>query len=174
MRYSKEELFGGKKNKVQLVTRPTKSIRVGRSTQRNSKEIMLQHIVESNFDDIPQAYLYKAFLQYFIFKAGEKEVRYIRGNNLKEVAIMKSLVENFTASEIKNMIDFLWSDDNDIVKGGVRYVTIYHLSKGWINSIYQASDEWSKGTYQVKGSSKRVIKRRESKNIVEDGGVEID
>lgn len=115
----------------------------------NNKERFLRKLE----DELYSQFDYKDWFQYFVHKASLQGVRYITRNYAKEYAIIKSILNEMTWVELKNMIDFVFESDQDIVEK--RTVGIWILSKGWINSIYQNMTLWMEGTYKPKTAPKR-------------------
>lgn len=79
--------------------------------------------------------------KYFISKAKESGVRYFAGDSRKEKSILESLMGNFTANSIKEMIDFIWECDHKLVKNK-ETIGIFILSKGWLQSVYPLSQKY--------------------------------
>lgn len=85
------------------------------------------------------------FMNYWKAKAREKDVVYVPVR-YKDRAIIKSLMNNFKSSEIKIMMDYLWSSNERIyTKEGLLNYTSYGLfllSSSWLNSIYNKAIRW--------------------------------
>lgn len=94
----------------------------------------------------------KDWVHYFIYKASTQGIVYKVGHHAREQAIMQSLAKDFTATDVKDMIDFIFDSTQDVVDK--RTVGIWVLSKGWINTIYQNALLWKSGTYVSKKDSK--------------------
>ena len=90
---------------------------------------------------------YRTWVDYFISKAKEHGIRYIRGDARIEASIIKSLMKNFNPKEIKDMMDFVWDvwEYPKAVRRSTLSISIF--SKGWLNTIAQSTIEWKKGTY---------------------------
>lgn len=80
---------------------------------------------------------------YFKYKAKEHGINLVNWSVNKEASIIKSLMGNYTANTIKNLIDFLWDADHDIIDK--RTMHIWILSKGWMQSVYPKMQDWLDG-----------------------------
>lgn len=103
---------------------------------------------------------HKDWLSYFIHKGKSKGMRYIP-NYIKDAAVLKSLMSNFEPTDIKNMIDFIFDSNQDIVDR--RTVGIWALSGGWTNTIYQNSQLWINGEY----TSKKTLTKKPNREYKE-------
>lgn len=65
----------------------------------------------------------------------------------KHHAIIKSLMENYTPNDIRSMIDFLFTSEQDMFPKNK--ITIYHLSSGFLPSVYQSTQMWIIGEYKT-------------------------
>lgn len=85
------------------------------------------------------------FLRYWKSKAREHNVSYI-AVKYKDRAVLKSLVNNFKATEIKIMMDYLWDSGEPIIlkDGKLQYTSygIFLLSGNFLNSIYNKAMWW--------------------------------
>lgn len=120
----------------------------GKANEHNKSRFMmkLEDELYSEFD-------YKDWFQYFVHKADTHGIRYITRNYAKEYAIIKSILNEMSWTELKDMIDFVFDSNQDIVEK--RTVGLWILSKGWINSIYQNTILWKEGKYKPKTAPKR-------------------
>jgi hypothetical protein len=100
---------------------------------------------------------HKDWLDYFKHKYREMGSRYFVGDYVKEYSVFKSLMKELHWDAIKLMIDFLFDSDQDIVDK--RTLSVYHLSKGWINTIYQNSLLWKDGDYRPRSAKNNPPKR---------------
>lgn len=137
------------------VIRPTPIKQAGKKAPEkgkandNNKARFLAKLEDELFHDFD----YKDWFQYFVHKAQSHNVRYITRNYAKEYAILKSIMDEMSFVEIKDMIDFVFDSNQDMVEK--RTVGIWILSKGWINSVYQNSVLWKEGKYKPKTAPKR-------------------
>jgi hypothetical protein len=109
------------------------------------------------------SFTYKDWIKYFTKKAEEHDVAYVRSDNIKESAIVKSLMKKFQPSDIRNMIDFLWDAPHTIVKDKDT-LTIFHLSGGWLSGVYNQSRKWIEGQYQTENKKKRFKREWDDTN----------
>lgn len=117
----------------------------GKANENNKARFLLKLEAEqyNEFD-------YKDWFQYFVHKAQSQGVRYITRNYAKEYAIIKSILNEMSWVDLKNMIDFVFDSPQDIVDK--RTVGLWVLSKGWINSIFQNTQLWINGKYKPKSA----------------------
>lgn len=118
------------------------------TAMQNNKMRFLQKLEDEAFYEMDE----KDWFQYFVHKAQENGVRYITRNYAKEYAIIKSILNELSWLDLKNMIDFVFDSNQDIVDK--RTVGIWILSKGWINSIFQSTQLWKAGQYKPKSAPK--------------------
>lgn len=104
-------------------------------------------------DELFSQFDHKDWFQYFVHKAQEQNVKYLTRNYAKEYAIIKSIMGEMTWRELKDMIDFVFDSNQDMVEK--RTVGLWILSKGWINSVYQNTLLWKEGKYKPKTAPKR-------------------
>jgi hypothetical protein len=116
------------------------------TAMQNNKTRFLAKLEEEAFAEMDE----KDWFQYFVHKANEKGVRYITRNYAKEYAIIKSILNELSWLDVKNMIDFVFESNQDIVDK--RTVGLWVLSKGWINSIFQSTQLWIAGQYKPKSA----------------------
>lgn len=83
----------------------------------------------------------------------------------KHHAIIKSLMNNYTPNDIRSMIDFLFTSEQDMFPKNK--ITIYHLSSGFLPSVYQNTQMWIIGeyktdaeVYQEKAKKRKLPKRK--------------
>jgi len=96
---------------------------------------------------------HKDWFQYFLMKCNEQGIKYLVRNYAKDYAVIKSIMNELSPSMIKNMMDFLFDSDQDMIDK--RTIGIWALSKGWINSVYQNTLLWIDGDYTPKRGAKR-------------------
>lgn len=96
--------------------------------------------------------------KYFALKAkcwGVKNFRF--GDPRKESSVITSLMKNFSSVQIKEMIDFLWEADHDLV-AHKQAMGIGMLSLSWQPTILALLPIWKKeGTLKPKDKRRRVI-----------------
>lgn len=92
------------------------------------------------------------WLMYFQMKYKEANgIGYqIKGNQMyiKHHSIIKSLMKNYTPNDIRSMIDFLFTSEQDLFDKG--QITVFHLSSGFLPSVYQSTQLWIIGKYKPK------------------------
>ena len=98
----------------------------------------------------------KDWIEYFKIKAVENGVRFIRGDYIKENAIIKSLMGNFKSHEVKLMIEFVWDAPHTFTEKSTMGLWIF--SKGWLNTVYNGALLWEKGEFGKKLQQPRVEK----------------
>ena len=148
------DLFGND----DIVSVPTRPNITGKATKPNSKKVPAMQANKERFlakleEEAFHEFDYKEWYQYFVWKAKQHGVPYLTRNYAKEYAILKSLMNELSWLDIKNMIDFLFDSDQDIIDK--RTIGLWALSKGWINTIYQNTQLWIRGEYKPKNSPKR-------------------
>lgn len=120
------------------------------ASQKNKErfELKLQEGTLHEFD-------YKDWYQYFVMKFEEQEgsARFLQGNCAKDYAVIKSILNNLSWSDLKDMIDFVFDSGQDIVD--TRTVGVWIISKGWLQTIYQNTQLWKAGDYKPKNAPKR-------------------
>lgn len=96
---------------------------------------------------------------------------------IKHHAIINSLMKNYEPNDIRSMIDFLFTSEQDMFPKNK--VTIYHLSSGFLPSVYQNTQLWIIGEYktdeEIYKAKRKVPKRvREWQDDNEDDNSEIE
>ena len=119
------------------------------NTNLKNKERFMQKLEDEEFEYFD----HKDWFQYFVHKASEQGVKYITRNYAKEYAIIKSILNEMSWLELKDMIDFIFDSNQDMIEK--RTVGVWILSKGWINSVYQNTILWKEGKYKPKTAPKR-------------------
>lgn len=119
------------------------------SVSDNNKSRFLVKLEEEAFHEFD----YKDWYQYFVWRASENGVKYLTRNYAKEYAIIKSILNELSWTDVKNMMDFIFESDQDIADK--RTAGLWLLSKGWINTIYQNTQLWMDGDYKPKTAPKR-------------------
>ena len=83
----------------------------------------------------------------------------------KHHAIINSLMKNYEPNDIRSMIDFLFTSGQDMFP--LNKITIYHLSSGFLPSVYQNTQLWIIGEYktdaeiyQEKATKRKLPKRK--------------
>lgn len=88
------------------------------------------------------------FLKYWKSKAKQRNINYITVK-YKDRAIIKSLLKNFSCTDIKLMMDYLWDSDDSInlKEGRLQYSSygLFLLSGGFLSSIYNRARMWRDG-----------------------------
>lgn len=105
-----------------------------------------------------QEFDHNDWIEYFKHKADQHGIRYIVGNFMKEQSVIKSLMRELHWDAIKGMIDFIFDSDQDITDK--RTASIYLLSSGWINTMYQNSQLWLSGEYTPRSQKKNDTPKR--------------
>lgn len=153
-----QDLFGDdnvvaspKKN---ILRQPKKKTPANKGTDKptamqNNKMRFLAKLENEAFSEFDE----KDWFQYFVLKASEQGVRYLTRNYAKEYAVIKSIQNELPWADIKNMIDFLFESEQDMIDK--RTLGLWALSKGWINSVYQNTTLWIAGEYKPKSAPKR-------------------
>lgn len=85
----------------------------------------------------------KDWVDYFCSKASENGFTYIRGDYMKEIGIMKGLMNKFTYTDIRDIIDFVWDAPHKIMDKSTMGVWI--LSANWLNTVYNSMLKWRNG-----------------------------
>jgi hypothetical protein len=133
-----------KKAPIKKQTKQTK--KKSGTAMQNNKAKFQSKLEEEAFHEFD----HKDWFQYFVYKAQSKGIRYITRNYAKEYAIIKSILNELSWVDLKNMIDFVFDSNQDIVDK--RTVGLWILSKGWINSIFQSTNLWLAGEYKPKNA----------------------
>lgn len=123
----------------------------GRKTNKNHFERKLN---EGDLD------LFKSadWIEYFKKQASPYQ-KYVKARH--DSTIINSIMKKYSPAEIKNMIDYLFSDAYDYKEKWE--VGIYLLSSSYLNSTYNGSILWKKG-----GLEKKTGKRISPKSRKED------
>jgi hypothetical protein len=131
-------------------------LRANSKVSGGEKEI-LRKLEEREYDTIT----YKDWLFYFVHKAREYDILYVRGNAVIESSVIKKLMRNFSVPKIKKMMDFVWDawDYPPAVKQKTLCVTIF--SQAWLNVIVQLTEEWEAGTYITREQAKKLKEERQ-------------
>lgn len=157
---------------VTVENKPLKRMKQNGSKKQgptNRKDIMMTKLAEGKFSEFDE----KDWLQYFMLKASEHDIKYLNRNYAKDYAILKSIMNELSWSDLKLMIDFVWDSDQDIKSK--HDLGVWILSKGWINTIYQNALLWEEGKYKpskvqrnrewkVEASKKPVASKKETKS----------
>lgn len=77
---------------------------------------------------------------------------------IKEKSIYNKLMKDYTPRDIKNLIDFIFYSNQDIMDK--KQAGSYLFSKGWIQSVYQTSKLWENGMYESKAEQISGKKRQ--------------
>lgn len=95
---------------------------------------------------------HRDWLMYFQqqYKEANKIGYQVRGQQMyyKHFSILRSLVKNYTPNDIKSMIDFLFTSNQDLFDKG--QLTVFHLSSGFLATVYQNTQLWIIGEYKTK------------------------
>ena len=116
--------------------------RAGGASLRYEEEA-LRKLNEHEYDKIT----YKDWTFYFMSKAREHEVNYIRGNAIIESSVIKKLMKHFSVAEIRTLIDFVWDAWDYPYSVQQKTLSITIFSDGWLNTIVQLAEDWKKGKY---------------------------
>lgn len=88
------------------------------------------------------------FLKYWKSKAKERDVNYVTVK-YKDKAVLKSLLKNFSPTDVKLMMDYLWESGEPInlKEGKLQYTSygLFLLSGGFVNPIYNRARWWKDG-----------------------------
>lgn len=113
-------------------------------------------------------YTAQDFLKYWKSKAKERGITYIPAK-YKDISVLKSLCKNFTSTEIKDMIDYIWDEKTKFYLSGQLLnptsYGIFLLSNGFLNKVYNDTKLWKNG------ETLEEVRGWESNG---DGGVEIE
>jgi hypothetical protein len=140
---SEEEIVTPTKRHTSRKKQPEKP-----TVMQSQKERFLHKLKEEEFS----AFDHKDWFQYFVHKAQGQGIRYLTRNYAKEYAIIKSIMNELPWTDLKNMIDFVFDSNQDIVDK--RTVGLWILSKGWINTVFQSTQLWLDGDYKPKTAPK--------------------
>jgi hypothetical protein len=143
--FAEEEVDFSIPSKQPIKQKSSKKKQSGTAMQ-NNKQKFLTKLEEELFPEMDE----KDWFQYFVHKAQQHGIRYITRNYAKEYAIIKSILNELSWVDLKNMIDFVFDSNQDIVDK--RTVGLWVISKGWINSIYQSTQLWIAGQYKPKSA----------------------
>lgn len=106
------------------------------------------------------------WLMYFQMKYREANgIGYqIRGNQMyiKHHSIIKSLMKNYTPNDIRSMIDFLFTSNQDIFDKG--QITVFHLSSGFLPTVFQNTQLWIIGKYKPKSQTYKDRIKKSQRN----------
>ena len=114
---------------------------------------------------------HKDFYKYFVKKAKEHKLDYVSSKNslIKEYAVLKSLLMNYSPALVKAMIDFLWDGQHKLAKN--KYDTnIFMLSKGYLNKVVPEAEKWLQGNRNYCDACDPRL-RIENKKGLDEGGV---
>lgn len=108
------------------------------------------------------------FLKYWKAKARGCGVTYIPAK-YKDISVLKSLCKNFTCTEIKDMIDYIWDEKTVFFLNGSKLQKtsygIFLLSNGFLNKVYNDTKLWKNG---------ETLEEQRGWESNGDGGVEIE
>lgn len=90
------------------------------------------------------------WLMYFqkLYKDANGIGYFINGQQMyvKHYGVINYLMKNYSANDIRSMIDFLFTSNQDLFPKG--QITIYHLSSGFLPQVYQNTQLWIIGKYK--------------------------
>jgi hypothetical protein len=95
------------------------------------------------------------WIAFFKHKAAENGINFIPGNYAKEASGIKALMNEFTAHEIRDMMEFVWDAPHTLTEKATMGLWIF--TGGWKNTIYKSSKLWREGKFVDK--SKQQLQR---------------
>lgn len=91
---------------------------------------------------------WKKYFQHMYLKAtGHKCILNGYSTNVKTKSIITGLMNDYSAQDIKNIIDFLFLADHDLVENKME-ITIQFLTRGWVMSVHPKAILWTQGKYK--------------------------
>lgn len=99
------------------------------------------------------------WLKYFIEKAKEKGVKY-QVVRYKDISIIKAMMKNYSNTEIRNLIDFLWDSDFRFQRNGqpmdIRTYGVFLLSNAWVSGYFNLAMDYAidKKSFSTKGKQR--------------------
>lgn len=145
-----EELSKNRLSNDKAIEVPRKSLlrRVANKKVTPATRKFLNKLNSERFQDFDKG----DWLMYFQMKYKEANgIGYqIKGQQMyiKHHSVIKSLVKNYTPNDIRSMIDFLFTSEQDLFDKG--QITVFHLSAGFLPSVYQSTQLWIIGKYKPK------------------------
>jgi len=120
----------------------------------SAKKRYLAKLMDERFNEFNSGDWIMYFQDAYKEATGEN---YIVGFYPKAHAIFKRLIKEFTVLEIRNMIDFIFKSNQDIVDKITASPSV--LSGNWINTMYVSSKLWVRGKYVPKSKKFSTPKR---------------
>lgn len=123
-------------------SKATSELLFGRAVTKETDKGILKS--EGDFSN----YSPQDFLKYWKSKAKDRGITYI-AVKYKDISVLKSLCKNFTGTEIKDMMDYIWDGSTKFYLGGQLLnptsYGIFLLSNGFLNRIYNDTKLWKNG-----------------------------